>query len=293
MKVVYYLIATLSAARVAYAAPVASQVDATYFFTFGNSYTSTGFSSNSTQPSATNPMGNPVLGSGTSSGGMNWVGYLTTVFNNSLVLNYDLAVSGACINNSIVSATVHDLVWQVELNFVPTYGEQPDSARWTAESAVFAFWIGINDIGHSYQTVDPSNTVPVLMDSFFNLVVEVYAAGARQFLFLQVPPTTRSPLIIENGNIPAHAAYVALYNQQLEMRIEMFKETFSDVTVVYYKAWDFMTNVLDHPGDYGFHNETCIGDGCVWYNNYHPTAAFHELMAKDMAPKLKAFQNGW
>lgn len=84
-------------------------------------------------------------GQGTSSGGINWVGYLTTVFNASLVLNYDLAVSGACINNSIVKADVRDLVSQVESTFDPIYAERPESTPWTARSAVFAFWIGINE----------------------------------------------------------------------------------------------------------------------------------------------------
>lgn len=54
-----------------------------------------------------------------------------------------------------------------------------------------------------------------------------------------------------------------------------------------------MTKVLDNPQDYGFQNATCIGEGCVWWNAYHPTSAFHKLMANDMAPKLKAFWSGW
>lgn len=97
------------------------------------------------RPSLRYLFSNRYPGQGTSSGGINWVGYLTTVFNASLVLNYDLAVSGACINNSIVKAPVRDLVSQVESTFEPNYAEKPASTPWTAENAVFAFWIGINE----------------------------------------------------------------------------------------------------------------------------------------------------
>lgn len=83
-------------------------------------------------------------GSGTTAGGTNYVGYLTTAENSSLVLSYNLAVGGATIDNDLVSSYADDLVSQVGV-FEEQYGDKPDLAPWTAESAVFSFWIGINE----------------------------------------------------------------------------------------------------------------------------------------------------
>ncbi|OQE17187.1 hypothetical protein PENFLA_c025G00411 [Penicillium flavigenum] len=74
----------------------------------GDSYTQTELAVNGTQPSTMNPMGNPTLGTGTTSGGTNWVGYLTTLYNASPVLSYNSAVGGATIHNSIVDTKVKD-----------------------------------------------------------------------------------------------------------------------------------------------------------------------------------------
>jgi hypothetical protein len=83
-------------------------------------------------------------GTGTTAGGVNWVGYLTTAENASLVLSYDLAVGGATIDGSLVGSTANDLAGQVR-TFDATYSSKPASAPWTPEDAVFAFWIGINE----------------------------------------------------------------------------------------------------------------------------------------------------
>ncbi|PKX95624.1 uncharacterized protein P174DRAFT_404460, partial [Aspergillus novofumigatus IBT 16806] len=43
------------------ATPIRRASDTAYFFTFGDSYSQTGFSTSGEQPSASNPMGNPAL----------------------------------------------------------------------------------------------------------------------------------------------------------------------------------------------------------------------------------------
>jgi hypothetical protein len=83
-------------------------------------------------------------GTGTTSGGINWVGDLVTVENSSLVLSYNLAVGGASIDNSIVNTNVEDMTSQVG-DFESAYSIKPATAPWSPETAVFGFWIGINE----------------------------------------------------------------------------------------------------------------------------------------------------
>lgn len=84
------------------------------------------------------------LGTGTSSGGINWVGYLTTVFNTSLVLSYNLAVGGATIDNNLVNAVVTDMATQVA-HFQSKYSSRPGIAPWQSNNTIFGLWIGINE----------------------------------------------------------------------------------------------------------------------------------------------------
>ncbi|KAI3022375.1 CAZyme family CE16 [Aspergillus niger] len=273
-----------------------STTNPTYFFTFGDSYSQTGFSASGTQPSASNPMGNPDLGIGTTTNGPNWIGYLTTTENASLVLSYNLAAGGATIDNALVPAYPGDLASQFRL-FEDVYADKPASAPWSAEDAVFGVWIGINDIGNAYYSTDAETYTPKLISRLESLVEEVYKNGGRKFLFLNVPPTSRSPLFLEQGEevVKQHAEYLSVYNENLEGMVDDFTKKKGDVTTVLYDSWSFMTKILDDPTAYGFPDATCINDdgtSCIWWNNYHPGMKYHSLQAEDMKPKLRKL-GGW
>ncbi|KAL4871410.1 hypothetical protein BDV12DRAFT_206535 [Aspergillus spectabilis] len=247
--------------------------EATYFFTFGNSYTQTGFSTTGEQPSTLNPMGNPALAKLI-----------------SCLLSYNLAIGGATIDDSLVSSYQGDLVSHMEL-FEQTYSGMPESAPWTADDAVFAFWIGVNDIGNAFYNTDANTFIPQLVDRLNSLVQQLATAGGRKFLFLNVPPTSRSPFFIAQGDatVEQHAAYLEVYNQQLEVMVTSLGTNSSEITTVLYDSWSFMSNVLNRPVDYGFEDATCInedGVSCVWWNDYHPSARYHQLQAEDMKAVL-------
>lgn len=124
----------------------------------------TSFNVEGTQPSPSDPMGNPALGklmqllldflahpsdldypgAGATGGGINWIGYLTTADNASLVLSYNLAIGGATIDNAILNSGYPDMTGQVA-TFQGNYSSKPASAPWSAADSVFGFWIGINE----------------------------------------------------------------------------------------------------------------------------------------------------
>lgn len=85
-----------------------------------------------------------ILGTGTTGGGINWIGDLTTSDNETLILNYNLAVGGATIDNLIINAGVEDMTTQVA-TFLSVYGDKPGIAPWASDNTVFGFWIGINE----------------------------------------------------------------------------------------------------------------------------------------------------
>ncbi|KAH0588418.1 hypothetical protein H2248_004267 [Termitomyces sp. 'cryptogamus'] len=127
-------------------------INANYWFSFGDSYTQTGFDPALTLPAIGNPLGNPTYPGYTATGGENWVDYVTTKFNNSLLFTYNYAYGGATIDATLVAPytpTVLSLTDQVN-QFLSGAGTQPVATPWTSTNSLFSIWIGINDIGNSY-----------------------------------------------------------------------------------------------------------------------------------------------
>ncbi|KAJ5094835.1 Acetylesterase [Penicillium angulare] len=277
----------------AVASPVTRERPPTYFFTFGDSYSMTSFNIYGVQPTPGNPMGNPALGTGTTGGGINWIGDLTAVDNETLILSYNLAVGGATLDNQIINAGVEDMTTQVA-TFLSYYGDKPGIAPWASDDTVFGFWIGINDVGWAYSSQNATTIVPMLMAQYKSLVEQIYAKGGRKFLFLNVPPTSRSPFILEYGLAASqeHAAWLAVFNEYLKLMILGFQDEHPEVKTVLYNSWNFMTKILDNPTKYHYPNSTCIdsdGTTCIWWNSYHPGLKYHALQAADMKSHLEPF----
>ncbi|KAJ5514614.1 Lipase GDSL [Penicillium fimorum] len=282
-----YIISMIAGAGLAAAAPLQARATNSFFFTFGDSYSMTSFDVSGTQPAPGNPMGNPTLGTGTTGGGINWVGDLTTVNNASLVLSYNFAVGGASLDNSLVKTnTAEDMVTQVA-SFETAYSKKPATAPWTSDNAVFGFWIGINDVGWAASNSDASVLVPKIMAQYKTQAEKIYANGGRKFIFLNVPAVSRSPQIVNQGTAVAanHAKWLAAYNAALKSMVTEFIADNSGTKTVLYDTFAFMNKVLDAPATYGFNDATCINDdgtSCVWWNDYHPGYAYHKLQAADM-----------
>ena len=87
-------------------------------------------------------------------------------------------------------------------------------------------------IGNAFYSTDAATYTPKLISRLESLVEEVYKNGGRKFLFLNVPPTSRSPLFLDQGEevVEQHAAYLAVYNENLEGMVERFNKGKGDVS---------------------------------------------------------------
>ncbi|KAI9373908.1 hypothetical protein BJX61DRAFT_551898 [Aspergillus egyptiacus] len=260
-------------------------------FTFGDSYTTTGFNASSTQPSLGNPMENPRLGSGTAADSINWVGYLATVYNSTPVLSYNHAVYGATVDNSIAPNVPGDLVHQVSHSFEPHYCGSGSGSNpiWAPDAALFSLWFGINDIYRVYLEPNASDKVAFVMESYFRLVDKLYDCGARDFLIMNVPPVDRSPKILqlEAWKRPLFKKVLDEFNAQLAAAVMRWTSAHPESEMALYDTWSFMTEVLDCPQEYGFLDSTCVGEGCIWWDRLHPRSAFHQILASDVAVFLQ------
>ncbi|KAJ3731585.1 hypothetical protein DFJ43DRAFT_1184418, partial [Lentinula guzmanii] len=265
-----------------------------YWFSFGDSYTQTGFVTNDTLPAPGNPLGNPVYPGYTATGGANWLDFDATTYNNSLVLTYNYAYGGATIDSSLVAPfepTVLSVTDQVN-EFLDTAASKPASTPWTSANSLFSIWIGINDLGNSYYLSDNRTSLRLFHGSpqFTNLTSGDSDVGARNFLFLNVPPTDRSPLMLSQST-EAQAmlkANILDFNSQLVEFIDDFKASNAGVTTFLWDANTAFTTILNDPTAYGFIDAVSYGtdSGYFWINTLHTTSPANVYWAEGVADVL-------
>ncbi|KAF9531680.1 hypothetical protein CPB83DRAFT_80941 [Crepidotus variabilis] len=265
-----------------------------YWFSFGDSYTQTGFDPTLALPNTANPFGNPDFPGWTATGGVNWVGYVTKTYNNSVLYTYNYAYGGATIDAALVTPyqpTVKSLTDQVN-QFLTGAGKKPAATPWTSSNSLFSIWIGINDIGNSYyNSGDRGAFSDTLLNAQFALVQKLYDTGARNFLFVNVPPIDRSPLMLAQAASAqtAEKTVISGFNTRLTAKVDSFKSNHTGV-----KTWIFdsnaqFTQILNSPTTYGFKDATSYGSAAnqFWGNDYHPSTYAHKFFGQTVQTLLK------
>ena len=181
---------------------------------FGDSYTTTGFNDTGAQPSRANPLGNPAYPGYTATNGPNWVDFMTTTYNDTFLETINLAYGGATVDSALVKPylpTVLSLKDQIYQEYLPKYSNHPSFFKWTKKNTLFASFLGINDIGNAYSSANGSSVLAEDIAEYASLMDVVYKSGARNFLFLNVPPVNRSPLTKSQGKAASklEASYIA------------------------------------------------------------------------------------
>lgn len=222
---------------------------------FGDSYTTTGFNDTLAQPNESNPLGNPVYPGYTATNGPNWVDFLTTTYNKTFLETINLAYGGATIDSALVAPylpTVLSVKEQVNAEFLPVYGSSPSFFPWKSDDTLFATFIGINDVGNAYQEANKSAIYPKEFVEYAALQDQLYQAGARNFLFLNVPPVDRSPLTAGQGAAAqaSEKADIAAWDANVTALAANLTETYSDATTFVFDTNALFTQVLDDPASH-------------------------------------------
>lgn len=87
---------------------------------------------------------------------------------------------------------------------------------------------------------------------YSGLVDELYTAGARNFLFLNVPPIERAPLTVEEGEeaMELEDTMVRDFNARLEGLAENMRSNYTGTFVVEFDYHTLMGEVMDDPTAY-------------------------------------------
>jgi len=238
--------------------------------------------------------------------GAKWPVYLTTHSNCSSIKTYNLARSSSTVDRSIIPHG-GDFYGQLHNDFLPRYG-QLNARSWQPSTTLFVLYFGINDIGaaHDLDVMTPA-TFDAIFVSYSSLVVQLYQAGARNFLFLNVPPMDRAP-----SSPAAIKPAIAYWNTRLAGMLTDLGDAYGDTNVVEFDTHNFITKILDNPATFpqtalykdttnapcraywGVEQQVTASDpSCpmpfreyFWHDNFHPTYPTHEVLAEQIAKTL-------
>lgn len=254
---------------------------------FGDSYSDVGrtvfLTEDEPRPTQKNPLGVEFPGMTFAEPGKpNWVGHLITEFKpNPSILVHCYAVGGD---------SVHGVVRQVQRRFLPVLGTQPDWAPWTSSDSLFVTWVGINDC--AYMTGDKEQYVQLCLNSVVEQHAILYDRGARNFMFIDVPPIERSPAIpLARSKQPGSGDNYKLWNTTLHQAVEAFISARPDATAIIYSSYATFTRVLDDPVKFGFgKDDQKKRDGTIWVDHLHPTSKMHREIAQDVSTLLSGIE---
>ncbi|KAJ7769960.1 SGNH hydrolase-type esterase domain-containing protein [Mycena metata] len=250
-------------------------------FVFGDSYSAIGFAANLPPPQKIGRKTVPYKGlTYADVDGTNWVGYLLTRHNpHPELLVHDYAVGGARVPALGRGGAVET---QVEKNFLEGYAmaATAEGLLWDPSTSLFITWVGINDCAYAETHEDT-------LELLFTLEEKLYLAGARIFLFIDVPPIGRSPAGV-NASSDISVTYTN-WNSGLRRSVQKFATAHPDARILTFSAFDTFTRVLDNPKAHRFPaKDANRAGGAIWRDHLHPTSAVHKIFAQDLVAFLKS-----
>ncbi|KAF8223370.1 hypothetical protein L208DRAFT_1317048, partial [Tricholoma matsutake] len=216
---------------------------ANYWFSFGDSYSDTGFAANNTA-SATG-VTQPILWTSHADPGLckKWVNYVTTTYNASLVFTYNYAYRGATLDATLVQP------------FTPTARNLLQYRHGKCSEPLFSVWIGPGGI----SAIDArcrglTRFSDIVLNTYFASVQKLvrltqYLVNFINFLFINVPPFHRTPRSASSHS--PQQAIIAGYNRKLSAKVTAFKENNEGVSTLLYDVYTKFTAILDDPTAYG------------------------------------------
>jgi phospholipase/lecithinase/hemolysin len=153
---------------------------------------------------------------------------------------------------------------------------------------LFVIWGGANDLlGGQTNTAVPVGNLATQIGN-------LYTAGARRFMVVNLPLLGKTPRFVGTPDEPVFDARSQQFNDQLSLSLDSLETTLVDLELFRLDAASLIGSVILDPSSFGFTNVTdeAMGlggidpDGYLFWDDVHPTAAAHGLLAQAAAGVL-------
>lgn len=156
-----------------------------------------------------------------------------------------------------------------------------------ANRTTYFIFMGINDCGRT-DSYDLEPIVECILDTVHELYVK---AGARNFVFVNVPPIDRSPQALDAGLSDEIEERVKAWNELFQAQVTEFGASNKEATVLLFSSHQVSTEVLDDPLEFDFSEDdpTTEGGG-IWVDDLHMTTEVHDVFAERLLTSMFSHQ---
>ncbi|KAL4871839.1 hypothetical protein BDV12DRAFT_205698 [Aspergillus spectabilis] len=215
---------------------------------------------------------------GTSTGGPNWVEYLTGCGLKQGLTSplscyrqlWNFAFAGAGVSaehiplhHPFTTSLVNQITqYKTYAHPVLTSTSRHERPLLNTDETLVALWIGINDINDSADYADKT-FYDTLLTTLFSSLETLQELGFRDYLILNLPPLYRTPAnqAREPEDQSPHATQVGWFNSALAEHSRGFERQNPGSNVLLFDAHFVLNGILDSPERYGILNTTDICPG--------------------------------
>jgi phospholipase/lecithinase/hemolysin len=170
---------------------------------------------------------------------------------------------------------------------------------------LYVFWAGANNIFQSLGSVSSFPTFPVTAkdaaDAIAGNIATLAKAGAKNFIWLNLPPLGQVPYVNDNSDIfvrdlgkAAGDGAALIFNDEMASDAALLEKEYG-IYIVVVNTNSLFNAIVSNPGKYGFVNakdagwcgtddvKTCATDnpnGFLFWDELHPTTAADKVLAQ-------------
>ncbi|EIN03914.1 hypothetical protein PUNSTDRAFT_109062 [Punctularia strigosozonata HHB-11173 SS5] len=208
-----------------------------------------------------------------------WVDYIPRQRDLSGMSIHNFAVPGATAEDDLAEQLAHFFA-RFPKKQLPASQPVLDPSQ-----TLYVLFLGVNDCGRTEE-----DELEAIIEGIFDAVHDLYVkAGARNFLFVDVPPKDRSPAAVDF--VHEIRARIETWNGTLRTLASDFAQEASQASVFVFSSHVVVGDILDNHENYGFTDDDIAEEGGnFWLDDLHITGDVHEVLAERLIKALLSVQ---
>jgi len=170
--------------------------------------------------------------------------------------------------------------------------------QWNTDNSLFAIYMGSNDIADIGYKENAKSIIDDELDSYLDTVINFYNDGARNFMFLYLPPLDKGP-VNTKGKHNYFKENIPYFNQKLMEKAQLLYGSLDDINIFIYNTYEEYNYVLENYEPYNFISNIDSWkkerkdrmNKYFWRDNTHISNKANLILAMDINDYLNSFMD--